>query len=239
MRKNHNRLSAAIILFAPALAMAQTAQDANAPEIQVAQAAGGAPVAQYEAILKETEGLQVYNQLLERQIAAQQEEMTEVQTAITEVPEIERQLPPLLLRMVDGLAEFVRLDLPFLTEERQERVANLQLLVERADINDSEKFRRILEAWQIETEYGSGFSTYVGELSIDGQSREVDFLQVGRIALIYQTTDEQASTGVWDASNKTWVPLGSEHRNSVRQALRMARNQIAPELVLLPVPPPQ
>ena len=239
MRKNHNRLSAAIILFAPALAMAQTAQDANAPQIQVAQAAGGNAVAEYEAILKETEGLQVYNQLLERQIAAQQEEMTQLQQAIVEVPEIERQLPPLLIRMVDGLAEFVRLDLPFLTDERQERVANLQLLVERADINDSEKFRRILEAWQIETEYGSGFSTYVGELSIDGQTREVDFLQVGRIALVYQTTDEQASTGVWDAANNTWIPLGSEHRNSVRQALRMARNQIAPELVLLPVPPPQ
>jgi hypothetical protein len=111
--------------------------------------------------------------------------------------------------------------------------------MERADVSDAEKFRRVLEAWQIENEYGTSFSTYVGQLQIDGTAREVDFFQLGRVALLYQTTDEEAMTGVWDVETNSWIALGSEHRNSVRQALRMARDQIAPEMVLLPIPPPE
>jgi hypothetical protein len=75
-------------------------------------------------------------------------------------------------------------------------------------------------------------------LQIDGTTREVDFLQVGRIALLYQTTDDAAMSGAWDPATESWTTLGSEHRNSVRRALQMARNQVAPELVLLPVPAP-
>jgi hypothetical protein len=96
----------------------------------------------------------------------------------------------------------------------------------------------VLEAWEVENEYGRTPSSYVGELQIDGNAREVDFLRIGRVALLYQTTDDAGLTGAWDPRSNAWVPLGSQHRNSVRQALRMTRSQIAPELVLVPVAPP-
>jgi hypothetical protein len=203
------------------------------------QAMAQDPAAEYAAILKTTSGLQVYNSLVERQIQAQQQELEELRAAINEVPDLERQIPPLLVRMVQGLADFIELDLPFLPEERSERLAELQLAVERADVSDAEKFRRVLEAWEVENEYGRTPSSYVGELAIDGNPREVDFLRVGRIALLYQTTDDAGLTGAWDPRINAWVPLGSQHRNSVRQALRMTKNQIAPELVLVPVWPPE
>jgi hypothetical protein len=196
-------------------------------------------VAEFGQVLTTTEGLVVYNGLVERQIQTQAQELEELRAAINEVPDLERQIPPLLVRMVDGLADFIALDLPFLAEERAERLAELQLGVERADISDAEKFRRVLEAWEIENEYGRTPSSYVGQLEIEGNTREVDFLRVGRIALLYQTTDEAGLTGAWDPRINDWVPLGSQHRNSVRQALRMTKNQIAPELMLIPVWPPE
>jgi Protein of unknown function (DUF3450) len=196
------------------------------------------PAAAYEAVLKEAAGVEVYNELVGRQIEAQQQELADLQAAIEQVPALERQAPALLERMVQGLEEFVRLDLPFYPDIRAESLTELRSVLERADVSDADKFRRVLEAWQIEAEYGNSFTTYVGQLEISGAMREVDFLQVGRIALLYQTTDEEAITGAWDQSTKSWVSLDSEHRNSVRQALRMARNQIAPELVLLPISPP-
>lgn len=235
MRRTDKRLLAALLMIVPGLALSQ---DRNNGETQVAQAQDDA-VAEYDSLLKEIEGLEVYNALIQRQIDAQKQQVTEVQASIEQVPELERQLPPLLIRMVQGLEEFVRLDVPFLQEERAERVAQLQLLVERSDVNDAEKLRRILEAWQIETEYGGNYSTYVDQLEINGMVREVDFFQLGRVGLYYQTTDEAALTGAWDPAARQWVPLGSEHRNSVRRAIQMARNQIAPELVLLPVVAPE
>jgi hypothetical protein len=139
--------------------------------------------------------------------------------------------------MVDGLEQFIELDIPFEAEARARGVVELRSIVERADVTDAEKFRRVLEAWQIENEYGNTYGTYQGQLDIDGTTREVEFLRVGRAVLLYQTPDLEF-TGAWDQRTRGWVTLGSQHRNSVRQGLRMARQQLAPDLLLLPVPPP-
>ena len=210
-----------------------------APGLVLAQGGNSGPTAEYEVVLRQTAGLEVYNALVERQISAQQQDVADMRTAIEEVPNLELQAPGLLGRMVDGLEEFIRLDLPFYADRRADGLAELRLVLERADVSDADKFRRVLEAWQIEIEYGNTLTTYPGQVTIEGNARAVDFLQVGRIALLFQTTDDDAITGAWDHGNKTWVTLGSEHRNSVRQALRMARSQIAPELVLLPISAPE
>ena len=216
------------------------------PLAAFAQEAPQDPVAEYEALLRDIRGLEAYNALLERQIASQLADVEDFRIAIEGVPDLERQLPPLLITMVDGLDAFVERDVPFRTGERRDRIAGLYALIEDPDLNDVVKLRRILEAWAIEVEYGGGFQTYQEDqdqlpagFPAELTNRTVDFIAVGRVGLLFQTSDEEAVTGAWDYRNNAWVILGSEHRNPVRQALRMARNQIAPELVLLPTIPPQ
>lgn len=196
------------------------------------------PVAEFDALLRETQALAAYNAQMERFIATQERRLTELQTSIGEVPDLERLVPPLIERMLDGLEEFVDLDVPFQQNERADRVAAMRNLVEDAGVSDSEKFRRVLEAWEIENEYGRAVSSYTGTLDIDGVAREVDFLQIGRVALLYQTANLD-QVGAWDPAQRAFVALGTEHRNSIRQAIRMAQNTVAPELVLVPVPAPQ
>jgi Protein of unknown function (DUF3450) len=193
--------------------------------------------AEYRALDKQIEGLTVYNQLLERQLENQQTEVTEIRAAIEQVPELERQIPPLLTRMVDGLEQFVAMDLPFLQEERANRIATLKTLLERTDVTVAEKMRRVLEAWQVENEYGRTNLAYTGQLEIDGMQREVEFLRIGRIALLYQTPDGEY-TGAWDQRTRAWVPLSDVNRNSVRQGLQMARAQVAPNMLMIPIPAP-
>jgi hypothetical protein len=195
-------------------------------------------VAEYDELLRETQALQAYNALLQRQIAQQQRRISELQGSIGEVPDLERLVPPLIERMVDGLEEFVDLDIPFQENERADRVAAMRNLVEDSAISDAEKFRRVLEAWEVENEYGRAVSAYTGTLDIGGTARDVDFLQIGRVALLYQTQDLE-QVGAWDAGQGVFIPLGTEHRNSIRLAIRMANNAVAPDLVLLPIPPPQ
>lgn len=208
---------------------------ACAPLLAIAQD----PVEEYETLLRDIRGLETYNALLERQIAQQQQKLVDLETAIAGVPELEVQLPPLLIRMVDGLREFVEMDLPFLQEQRQDDVAFLYTLIEDPAPNDVVKLRRILQVWQVEVQYGREVITFEGTLPGGSGDRDVDFVLLGRSGLVYQTRDDEALTGAWDTRTETWVELGSEHRNTVRQAIRMARNQIAPELVLLPTVPPQ
>ena len=195
-------------------------------------------VDEYRAVMKEVDGLVVYNTLLDRQIADQNQELDNLATSIDSVTVIERQILPLLTRMIEGLERFVALDMPFLEEERTNRVANLQSLLERADVTAAEKFRVVMEAWQIENEYGRTIESYTGELDIDGNTREVDFLRIGRVALLYQTPDG-VNSGAWSNTERAFVPVDGSYRNAIRQGLRLARNQVSPDLLLLPIAAPE
>lgn len=193
---------------------------------------------EYRSVMKEVDGLLVYNTLLDRQIADQNQELDNLRISIDSVTVIERQILPLLTRMIEGLERFVALDMPFLEQERTDRAENLAALLERSDVTAAEKFRVVMEAWQIENEYGRTIEAYTGELQLDGNAREVDFLRIGRVALLYQTPDGQNS-GAWDQGAGNFVPVGNEFRNAIRQGLRLARNQVGPDLLLLPIAAPE
>lgn len=195
-------------------------------------------VDQYKGINKEIDGLNVYNQLLERQIAGQQTEINDTTASIEQVTVIERQILPLMVRMIQGLDQFVSLDVPFLIDERTKRVESLQGLVERSDVTVAEKFRRVMEAYQIENDYGRTIESYKGSIDIDGAQRAVDFLRVGRVAFLYQTEDG-TETGAWDQSNRQWVDLGDSYRNKIRTGIAIAQKQQAPDLLMLPISAPE
>lgn len=193
---------------------------------------------QYKAVLKEIEGLQVYNTLLQRQVDNQRAQMTDLRNSIDQVEVINRQIVPIMTRMIESLEQFIALDTPFLEQERKDRIAGLWDLMERQDVTVSEKFRKVTEAYQIENDYGRTIESYKGTLTIDDATLEVDFLRLGRIGLYYQTPDGTLS-GAWDQANRKWASLGSEHRNNIKFGLKVAKKQVAPDLVLLPVSAPE
>jgi len=193
---------------------------------------------QYKGILKEIEGLQVYNRLLNRQVSNQVQAMAEIRESIDQVEVINRQIVPIMTSMISSLKQFVELDVPFQVRERTERVAGLEVLMERQDVTVAEKFRKVTEAYQIENEYGRTIETYKETLNINGAERQVDILRIGRIALLYQTEDARLS-GVWDQKSRQWQELGNEYRSSIRFGLQVAKKQVAPDLVLMPVDAPE
>ena len=190
---------------------------------------------QYQAVVKETEGLDVYNQQLDKQIQNQLAEMQQINLDIDQVSIIERQITPLMIRMIDGLAQFVALDVPFLPEERANRIENLREMMVAADVAVSEKFRRVLEAYQVEVGYGQSIEAYAGLIEINGQERDVDFIRIGRVALMYQTRDGSMSAR-WDNESQSWQNLGDEYRTHLTKGLRMAKKQLAPDMLVMPIP---
>lgn len=192
----------------------------------------------YKAALKEIDGLKVYNTLLSLQVENQEIRKEDLRNSIDQVEVINRQIVPIMTQMIEGLDQFVALDVPFLLDERQERIAKLKDLMQSEDVTVAEKFRKVTEAYQIEQDYGSTIEAYLDTVSVDGQTLEVDFLRIGRIALIYQSQNGEVA-GAWDQVNRQWQALGNETKNDINFALAIAKKQKAPDLVLLPVPAPE
>lgn len=193
---------------------------------------------QYKAVLKEIDGLRVYNSQLQRQIDSQNREMQEITDSIERVTLIERQITPLMMRMVDGLEQFIELDMPFLVEERRDRIATLREMMDRADVSPSEKFRRVFEAYQIENEYGRTIEATSDVLPVEGAERTVNVLRIGRIALLYQTEDGSIS-GFWNKDTGQWEVLGDEYRSPIAEGIRIASNQTSPNLIRIPITAPE
>ncbi len=192
----------------------------------------------FRAVNKEIEGLRVYNSQLEKQVASQLQVIDQLEQSIRDVTVIERQVQPLLLKMLDSLAQFVALDVPFHVKERAERIEMLQRNMDRADISLAEKFRQLLEAYRIEAEYGRKIDAYEDTLEVDGKQREVNVLRVGRIALVYQTKDTELS-GAWDQSRRQWVALDSgDYRSAIQKGLRIANKQASIDIMNLPIAAP-
>lgn len=194
-------------------------------------------ITEFKTVLKEIEGLKVYNRQLEKQIGAQEAEMTALSKSIDDVTLIERQVSPFMLRMIDGLEQFVGLDMPFLMDEREARIEELRNTMDRPDVVVSEKFNAVMRAYQIENEYGRTMEAYEDTISVGGTDRKVDVLKVGRIALVYQTADG-AETGLFNKSTKQWEALPDSYKASVRSGIRMARKQLTVNMIELPIPGP-
>ena len=192
-------------------------------------------IAEYRAVIAESESLKRYIEQLAGQVRSQDEEIVSLIQQLEEIENTNREVLPMMDRMVSTLDKFVDADVPFLPEERADRLGDLETLMLRADVTTAEKYRRILESYQTEMEYGRNIEAYKGVLT--GTDREVNFLRVGRVALMYQTNDGE-ETGYWDNDARQWV-LAPDMGREVSEGLRIARKQAPPNLLVLPIRAPQ
>lgn len=189
---------------------------------------------EYRSALQQAEALKAYNAQLQELTSAQQKELASLQSQLDGIERTQEAVTPLMGQMVDVLGEFIAADLPFLPQERADRLATLQELLPRADVSLAEKYRRILEAYQIESDYGRTLEAWRGELPGDGQPRSVEFLRLGRAMFYYQTLDAHES-GWWNPQSRQWEALDAGARRPITRAIAIARQQQAPTFLELPI----
>lgn len=190
--------------------------------------------AEYYAVVDERENLKVYNDHVARLVADQQSEINSLDKQINEIETTKKNVIPMMYKMIDTLENFVKADIPILVEERTARIEMLRDLMSRAKVTTSEKYRQVLDAYQIEKDYGSMLRAWQGTLDLNGNDMTVDFVHYGRIAFIAQSLD-QKNAWVWNNGTRSWESLSDEYLRPVTQAIRMARKQAAPSLIKLPV----
>ena len=195
-------------------------------------------VSEYRLKLQALERVRRYNANLERTVDDQERQKASLDRQIEEFGDFEQGIVPLMMDMIDDLAEFIELDIPFLLAERRARIERLRDTMGRSDVSVSEKFRQIMSAYMVETAFGRTIEAYRGEITADdGTVRKVEFFRLGRALLAYQTPDRQLA-GYWDSQQQAWRELDSRFARSVNLGLRIAKKQAAPELLVLPVAAP-
>jgi hypothetical protein len=193
-------------------------------------------LSEYRAVVRETEALRIYNDNLERIVVDQRDEARSINRQLEGLEATNRGVVPLMLEMIDALERIVEADIPFRIEQRRERVQRLRDMMDQAEVTASEKYRRVMEAYQGELEFGRTTEAYSDTLPTTGQT--VDFLRVGRTLLVYQTSDGTV-TGWFNPSTRAYEVLPDRYRHEVREGLAIARNEKAPDLVMLPAPGPE
>jgi hypothetical protein len=184
-------------------------------------------------MIAEAQSLKAYNEQLAVQVKSQTDQLNEMTTQLTEIQTTAREVLPMMNKMLDTLDQFVKLDLPFLTDERTARINTLKDMMGRADVSTSEKYRRLVEAYQIEMEYGRTVEAYQGKVN----DKTVDFLRCGRISIMYQTLDGKES-GYWDADAKKWV-VDNDYKDAVTAGLKVAKKQSAPDFLTVAIHAPK
>ena len=183
--------------------------------------------------LGEVAQLRLYNQQMALIVANQQEELAGYDSQIAAIDQTEQGILPLMVRMIDDLQRNTEQGLPFSLDERQSRIALLRDMLQRADVSVSEKYRRVLEAFQIELEYGRTLEAY--RERVDGQA--YDMLRVGRIGL-YRLSQDQQQAWTWLMSSNGWRELPSDMLADIKQAFKVARQTTAPQLITVPLASP-
>ena len=188
-------------------------------------------VNEWKAVSKQVEGLKLYNAQKRIQIQAQLDLMDKLDEQLVQVVVMQRQIPPLAQKMLDSLESFISLDTPFRKEERQNRIDLVRSSLAKPKVTASEQVRQVLEAYNIEAEYGRKIDTYESTLN-DGTV--VNILVIGRIGMFYQTKDEQSS-GRWNNETGQWDELPGSYRKPIRDGIRMAKKLAPTDMLTIPV----
>ena len=156
-----------------------------------------------------------------------------IEQSIVDSKALAPQVGPLLEKMIAALEQFVAGDLPFRLEDRQQSIERLKALMLETSVPDSERYRNIMDIYAVEAEYGQSYEAYPGEIG----EQPVDMLRIGRLALYAQTRD-QATSYMFNRDTRDWEQLDASYNRTVRKAIKVAAQAIAPELLSLPVQAP-
>jgi hypothetical protein len=124
--------------------------------------------------------------------------------------------------------------LPFLSEERKNRMTTLGKIMEDSQVKTSEKFRRLAETLLIEAEYGSTIEVYAEAVLLGDHPIQMRILRLGRLALFCRSLDK-SFTGFYNAAEKRWEILPEKYNAPINTAMDIGEKRRPAELVRLPM----
>lgn len=168
------------------------------------------------------------------EILTTQKRISAKEKQLADVLQIEQEMDPFLHRLVEELSLIPEEDLPFLQRERKDRIAKLRLILSDPAISMSERYRKTMEALQIEAEYGVTLETYQEMLDQEEEKILVNILRLGKLGLYYVTLDE-SSCGFYNVAENKWQRLADNYIYSLQTAVAIASRRRPAEIIEMPL----
>ncbi len=158
----------------------------------------------------------------------------DAQRKTIESARLRKELTIYLSTVVERVENLTTTGLPFLTSERNQRLLETKETLLDLEIAAAEKYRRVMEALQVETEYRHTVEVYPEEIEIAGEKKMVEILRLGGLALFWRSPDG-ISVGEYDRLKQGWQPLDKRYQNAINKAMEIALKQRTIEMVSLPI----
>ncbi|GAB7024099.1 DUF3450 family protein [Salidesulfovibrio brasiliensis] len=149
------------------------------------------------------------------------------------IESLDTEFPSLLDELMEELSQAVHSGLPFLHEERTQRLEALEALLADPAASPEDKLGRVLEALTIEARYGSDLHVRSGTIETDQNELRGSILRVGRLAAFFLTPD--ASRAYRLEMDGTWTLLPAAAPETLARGLKMRDRSEPFELLPLPV----
>ncbi len=188
----------------------------------------------YAQLEQELRTLQEHKEQLESQADAVQKRVRAKQIELDELARISDQLAPFIAETMQRLQQFVAADLPFLTQERKQRIVRVEQIVSDPDVPVSEKLRKTLEALMVEADYGRTIEVTRESILLGETATLVNVFRLGRLGLYFETLDEQRC-GVFNMAVNSWQELPVHDGKGIHAALEIGAKRRPAELVALPL----
>jgi len=192
--------------------------------------------------------------------AKQKAQIEELRSEISKVSATKKTIDPLLAKMAAQMEDAINSDLPFLREERLNRINKLKNDLGNSEIRVADKYRAALNAYKIEVNYGMAVDGYKGPIPLNAGEAPVlvvplddkgeplreanneimppeaelgTYLRYGRVALVW-LNQRNTKARRYDAPTKTWVDVSGGELNDIRKAVRVSRGEVAPSVLMVP-----
>lgn len=187
-----------------------------------------------DALKAEVNNLEVYQKHLNKLLESQHSELSGLDAQLHEITETRQSVIPLMYKMLAGLQDYIQQDMPIREQARSERMDKLKALMTESGVSDAEKYRRILEAYQIELDYVRKLGSDTGFIEIDGIKREVEQLYLGHISFISRSLDHQ-TYWYWNQKQRHWLALEPALNTELAKAFSVANKMASPSILMLPL----
>ena len=151
-----------------------------------------------------------------------------------EAQRIRTELVPFLGELLGRLKSLVAADAPFLSQERNDRLARLEVILDDPDITIAERYRKMMEALFVEAEYGNTVEVYREKIVADEAEVLADIFRMGRVALFFLALDRE-SAGIFDVAKNQWHTLDKTRVPAIEAVVEMAAKHRPMEVVALPI----